>query len=40
VRLTTTGHVRKGVVVKETNKKEQFERKRVHFEDADEVTER
>lgn len=40
VRLTTTGHVRKGVVVKETNKKEQFDKKRVHFEDVDEVTER
>ena len=40
VRLTTTGHVRKGVVSKETTRKEQIERKRVHFEEVDEVSER
>jgi hypothetical protein len=36
----TTGHVRNGIVASETNKKEQMERKRVHFEEVDEVTER
>jgi hypothetical protein len=37
VRLTTTGHVRKGVVVRETTKRERIERKKTYMEDLDEI---
>jgi hypothetical protein len=36
VRLTTTGHFRRGVVGPETSKREQFARKKIYLEDVDE----
>ena len=35
VRLTTTGHFRRGTVSEETTKREQTERKKVYIEDVD-----
>lgn len=37
VRLTTTGHVRNGEVVRETTRRERIERKRTYMEEVDEV---
>lgn len=37
VKLTTTGHVRKGVVVRETTRRERVERKKIYMEDVDDI---